>query len=64
MSRGPWEARGRAPFISPDVGRPSEPRVQDEDASKGFTPPDGPQKGRIVAETQPLSEPVDGVLAF
>ena len=52
------------PLVGPHIRGAREPGVQNEHTAEGLASPDAPQKGRIVAEAEPLPEPVHSVLPF
>lgn len=49
------------PPVDAHVGGAREPGVQNVDAAQGVRTPDGVRQSRVVVQSQPLSEPVDGV---
>lgn len=49
------------PPVDPNVGRTSEPGVEDVDASDGVGSLQRFLEGRVVVEPQALPEPVDGI---
>lgn len=55
------DVRRSPPPVDAQVGGPGEPGVQEVDATQRIGPLQRLQQGRVVMETQALTEPVDGV---
>lgn len=60
-SAPPSSSSSLPPPVDAHIGGPSEPGVQDVDASQGVRPADGVPQRRVVVQPQSLPEPVYGV---